>query len=96
MTHNCYPVTKIVTREGLEARALRAGSRTADAVRARRIFCQLAVRKLNYYGAEVARYLGMTTSAVNGSANAKELPEINNYLQVVYLPTFYGCGLTHP
>ena len=37
-------------------------------------------KKLRYYGAEVARYLGMTTSAVNRSANSKELPEIKDYL----------------
>ena len=71
---------EIVKREGIEETELRAGSRRAEAVRARRLFCQLAVKKLRYYGAEVARYLGMTTSAVNRSANSKELPEIKYYL----------------
>ncbi len=71
---------EIANREGVEEKVLRGGSRSAAAVRARRILCQLAVKKLNYYGAEVARYLGMTTSAVNRSANSKELPEIKNYL----------------
>ena len=32
------------------------------------------------YGAEVARYLGMTTSAVHRSANANEMPKVKNYL----------------
>lgn len=78
---------KIVTREGVDENALRTTTRKAEAVRARRLFCQLAVKKLNYYGAEVARYLGMTTSAVNRSASTKEIPEIKNYLKVVYSPT---------
>jgi REP element-mobilizing transposase RayT len=71
---------EIAKREGVEEKLLKGGRRSAAAVRARRILCQLAVKKFNYYGAEVARYLGMTTSAVNRSANSKELPEITNYL----------------
>ena len=71
---------EIVKREGVDEKMLRAATRKPEAVRARRLFCQLAVKKLKYYGAEVARYLGMTTSAVNRSANAKEVPEIKNYL----------------
>jgi len=66
-------------REGVKETELRAG-RMTEVVRARRLFCQLAVKKLRYYGAEVARYLGMITSAVNRSANWKELPEIKDYL----------------
>jgi len=65
---------------GVEEKELRTANRRAKAVRARRLFCQLAVKKLRYYGAEVARYLGMTTPAVNRSANSKELPEIKNYI----------------
>jgi REP element-mobilizing transposase RayT len=72
---------EVVKREGVEERALRGGSSGGKAVRARRLFCQLAVKKLNYYGAEVARYLGMTTSSVNRNANAKENPEIKDYLK---------------
>ena len=71
---------EILKREGVKETELRSGSRRAEVVRARRIFCQLAVKKIRYYGAEVARYLGMTTSAVNRSANSKELPEIKDYL----------------
>lgn len=71
---------EIIKREGIEEDELRAGSRRAEAVRARRLFCQLAVKRLRYYGAEVARYLGMTTSAVNRSANSEELPETKDYL----------------
>ena len=45
-----------------------------------RLFYQLAVKRLGYYGAEVARYLGITTSAVNRNANSEELLEVKNYL----------------
>ena len=71
---------QIVKREGLEEKELRATTRKAASVGARRLFCQLALKKLNYQGAEVARYLGLSTSAVNRNANAKELPEIKHYL----------------
>lgn len=74
---------EIVKREGVDERALRGGSSSAKTVIARRLFCQLAVKKLNYYGAEVARYLGMTTSSVNRNAHAKEPPEIKDYLKVI-------------
>jgi hypothetical protein len=50
--------------------------------RARRLFCQLAVGKMGYPGAEVARFLGVTTSAVVRSANSEKLPEVEDYLNV--------------
>jgi hypothetical protein len=42
--------------------------------RARRLLCQLAVRHLGYPGAAVARFLGVTTSAVNRAAWAEPVP----------------------
>jgi predicted transcriptional regulator len=51
-----------------------------DVVRAKRVFCQLAVKEIGYSGAEVARFLGVTTSAVNRSANSEEIPEVNRDL----------------
>jgi len=53
-----------------------------DVVRAKRVFCQLAVKEIGYSGAEVARFPGITTSAVNGSANSEEIPEVNRDLWV--------------
>jgi len=38
------------------------------------------VGKMGYAGAEVARFLGVTTSAVNCSANSEEIPKLNRYL----------------
>jgi len=51
-----------------------------DVVRAKRVSCQLAVKEIGYSGAEVARFLGDTTSAVNGSGNSEEISEVNWYL----------------
>jgi hypothetical protein len=66
-------------QEGVAEGALRSGVRTQEGVRARRLFCQLAVQGRGYPGAEVARFLGVTTSAVNRLAVSEELPEVRKY-----------------
>ena len=71
---------EIVTGEGIEENDLRSGSRKRDVVRAKRMFCQLAVKKIGYSGAEVARFLWVTTSPVNRLANSEELPEVSRYI----------------
>ncbi|MBW2077200.1 MAG: hypothetical protein JRI71_06590, partial [Deltaproteobacteria bacterium] len=48
-------------------------------VKSRRIFCQIAVKKMGYSGAEVSRFLGITTSAVNRLAVSDELSEVQKY-----------------
>jgi len=62
--------------------ALRSGSRRREVARGRKILCKLAVKKLGYSGAEVARYLGITTSAVNRMANAEELSDVGRYTRL--------------
>jgi hypothetical protein len=69
--------------EGLDSAALRSGGKSRLLVRARKIFSQLAIKKMGYSGAEVARYLGVTTSAVNRIANAEELPVIEKYSKLL-------------
>ena len=59
---------------------LRSGRRQSKVSRGRRLFCQLVVGKMGYPGAEVARYLGVTTSAVISSAYLEKLPELQKYL----------------
>jgi hypothetical protein len=71
---------EIMGKEGLREEELRSGSRKRGVSRGRRLFCQLAVRKMGYTGAEVARYLGVTTSAVNRAADSVELPELRDFL----------------
>ena len=73
---------KITRVEGITESALRSGSRQRKVSRARRLFCQLAVGKMGYPGAEVARFLGVSTSAVVRSANSEDLPQVQNYLKV--------------
>jgi predicted transcriptional regulator len=49
-------------------------------VKSRRIFCQIAVKKMGYSGADVARFLGINTSAVNRLAVSDKLPEVEKYV----------------
>ena len=74
-------VGKEVTKgEGLEELDLRSGRRQRKISRGRRLFCQLVVGKMGYSGAEVARFLGVTTSAVVRAAYWEALPELPKYL----------------
>jgi putative transposase len=66
--------------EGITEEELKSGSRRGKISRARRLFCQLSVVKMGYPGAQVARLLGVSTSAVVRAANSEELPEVGNYL----------------
>ena len=68
------------SEEGEEITELRSDSRTRKVSEARRLFCQLAVGKMGYPGAEVARFLGVTTSAVVRAAKTEELEEVQKYL----------------
>ncbi|SPD74481.1 conserved hypothetical protein [uncultured Desulfobacterium sp.] len=70
---------KVCKGEGVDESELCSGIRNRKVVRCRRIFCQIAVKKMGYSGANVARYLGITTSAVNRLAVSNELPEITEY-----------------
>ena len=60
--------------------ALRAGRRTRAVSHARRLLCQLAVRHWGYPGATVARFLGVTTSAVNRTAWTEPVPGLAEFL----------------
>jgi len=74
-------VAKEITKsEGLEESDLRSGRRQRKISRGRRLFCQLAVGKMGYPGAEVARFLGVTISAVVRAAYSEELSELAKYL----------------
>jgi len=53
---------------------------TGQVVKSRRIFCQIAVKKMGYSGAGVARFLGINTSAVNRLAFSDELPKVEKYV----------------
>ncbi len=72
--------TRIAEGEGLSESDLKSGNRNKRVSKARRLFCQLAVGKMGYPAAEVARLLGVTTSAVVRAANSENLPEIDKYI----------------
>ena len=58
----------------------RSGSRRHKIVAARRILSWLAVKELGYSGAEVARYLGVTTSCVTRAISSGKGPEKKDYI----------------
>ena len=66
--------SRVSRSEGTDWDLVRSGSRVDKVVKARRRFCHLPVKKFGYSGAEVARYLGTTTSSVTRLANSPELP----------------------
>lgn len=66
--------------EGVDEAGLRSGLRKKEVVKSRRIFCQIAERKMGYSGADMARFLGINTSAVNRLAVSDELPEVEKYV----------------
>ncbi len=70
---------RVAEGEGVDRGVIRSGSRARSAVAARRLFCQVAVRRMGYTGAEVARYLGVSTSSVTRLANSEESPELSPY-----------------
>jgi hypothetical protein len=72
--------SRVCEGERVDEADLRSGFRQRNVVKTRRIFCQIAVRKMGYCGADVARFLGINTSAVNRLAVSEELPEIEKYL----------------
>ena len=73
-------VTCVCAGEGIDESELRSGLRKSQVVKARRIFSQIALEKMGYSGADVARFFGITTSAVNRLAVSDELPEVERYL----------------
>ena len=63
---------KVAAREGITESELRSGNRRRRISEARRLFCREAVTRLGFSGAEVARFLGVTTSAVNHTVGVEE------------------------
>ena len=60
---------RVCRAHGVSGNELRAGSRRREVVRARQEFSQAAVKLLGYAGAEVGRYLGVTSSCVTRVAS---------------------------
>jgi len=60
---------RVCGMHGVRVNELRAGSRRHGVISARNDFSRVAVRLLGYVGAEVARYLGVTSSCVTRIAS---------------------------
>ncbi len=71
---------KIRDNEEIEKEELLNRSKKKEVVKCRRIFCQIAVKKMGYSGADVARFLGVTTSAVNRLAASEKMMDIDKYM----------------
>jgi hypothetical protein len=65
---------------GIPDADLRGGRRARRLSAARRLLCQLAVRHLGYSVVAVARFLGVTTSAVTRAAWADPVPGLTKLL----------------
>ena len=70
---------RVGKKEGVGELELRSGVRRGKVSRARRLFCEVAVGRMGYPAAEVARFLGVTTSAVVRAAHSEVLPKIEKY-----------------
>jgi putative transposase len=64
-------------QEGITEEELRSGGRRRRISKARKLFCRTAVGEMRYPGAEVARFLGVTTSAVCRLANSDMILRVN-------------------
>jgi len=69
--------TQVAAKAAVDLSAILSGSRSHLAASARRTLCHLAVKELGYTGAEVARFLGTTTSSVNRLAKEAELERVS-------------------
>jgi chromosomal replication initiation ATPase DnaA len=64
----------------IEMTELTAGSRRREITKARRDIALIAVKKLRTSGAEVARYLGVTTSSINYIVAKTELSSVGKMI----------------
>jgi hypothetical protein len=78
----------IVTRHtGISSAELRSGSKTRRISAVRKLICQLAVTHVGHAGADVARFLGVGTSAVNRLAAGEQAMGLEEIVKVVLEPT---------
>ncbi len=73
-------LSRISKKEGEEEEKVQGGDRRGSVVGARKLFCRVAVKRLGYTGASVARFLGVTTSLVNWYVSSEEVGNLDQYL----------------
>jgi len=72
---------EICKKYDISAGELESGGRRHAVVNAREVLSWIAVRALGYSGAEVARYLGVTTSCVNRTITSGEKPDVEDLIE---------------
>jgi len=73
-------LSKISKKRGVEEQEVRGRDQRRSVVSARKVFSQMAVKRLGYSGAAVARFLGVTTSLVNRYASSEEVGNLDQYI----------------
>ena len=73
-------LSKISKKKGVEEQQVRGRDQRRSVVSARKVFSQMAVKRLGYSGAAVARFLGVTTSLVNRYASSEEMGNFDQYI----------------
>jgi len=72
---------KVCEKYNISRGEMRSGSRRHDIVTARGVLSWVAVRELGYSGAEVARYIGVTTSCVTRLVSAAKPPDVEDLIR---------------
>lgn len=72
---------EVCRKYDISAGELESGSRRHAVVKAREVLSWVAVRELGYSGAEVARYLGVTTSCINRSISSVKKPDVEDLIE---------------
>lgn len=72
---------KVCEKYNISHGEMQSGSRRRDIVIARGVLSWIAVRELGYSGADVARYLGVTTSCVTRIVSAAKPPDVEDLIQ---------------
>jgi chromosomal replication initiation ATPase DnaA len=70
----------IAQKESVSFSDLLSGARKRRVAQARRLLCQIAVKRLLFTGASVARFLGVSTSLVSRMANM-EIADLDSYIE---------------
>jgi hypothetical protein len=73
-------LSKVSKKKGVEEQWVRGRDQRRSVVMARKVFSQVAVKRFEYSGAAVARFLGVTTSLVNRYASSEEVGNLDQYI----------------
>jgi putative transposase len=77
----------VIRQTGISSAELRSGSKARHISGARKLFCQIAVKHGGHAGADVARFLGVGTSAVNRLAAGAQAVGLEDAVKSVLEPT---------